>query len=192
MRTEALRDATVRRLSPCPETAPRLCAQGEVQPYTDGDGGQHLSYRPASPLGADGSPAVCPPALVPHPKPAAPKPVGKKRWASLQKPREGRFIETALPKGVGVTPTTRLHGWSWWTAIRRKLTLSRRPPRRMGERVIIVDIMHVLKSLESRQSPVRPRDPHAAQWVADQIEHLLQGQVSTIVNSLRRSSSLKS
>ena len=57
----------------------------------------------------------------------------------------------------------------------------------------IVDIIHVLEYLwKAAKVLFAPEDPHAAQWVADQIEHLLQGQVSAIVNSLRRSSSLKS
>jgi len=58
--------------------------------------------------------------------------------------------------------------------------------------VIIVDIIHVLEISGSCQSPVRPRGPSCRPVGRDQIEHLLQGQVSTIVNSLRRSSSLKS
>ena len=57
---------------------------------------------------------------------------------------------------------------------------------------IIVDIIHVLEYLwKAAKALFEPEDSNAAQWVGEQIEQLLQGQVNAMVRSLRRSAPLK-
>jgi hypothetical protein len=58
--------------------------------------------------------------------------------------------------------------------------------------VIILDIIHVLEYLwKAANALFDPNDANGAQWVADRIEPLLQGQRTSIVRCLRRVATLK-
>jgi len=194
MRTEALRDATRKKAEARAQKLPRGFARKEKsnrKRMATVASIYHIDRHPRSVQTV--ARQFAPLRLVPHPKPAAPKPVGKKLWASLKKPMK-TVIETGFAEGLRRDPD---HQAEWVVLVDGDPTqidyIETAAKAHGVSVVIIVDIIHVLEYLwKAAKVLFDPEDPHAAQWVADQIEHLLQGQVSTIVNSLRRSSSLKS
>ena len=126
--------------------------------------------------------------LVPHNRRAAPKPVGKKLWASLEKPMN-RVIATGFAEAQRRDPT---HRAEWVVLVDGDLTqiddIEQAADACGGSVVIIVDIMHVLEYLwKAAKAWLPPDDPKAMQWVGDKTLQLLQGQVKSIVRNLRRS-----
>ena len=194
MRTEALRDATRKKAEARAQKLPRGFARQEKSNRQRMATVASISPIDRHPRSVQTVARQCAPLrLVPHPKPAAPKPVGKKLWASLKKPMK-TVIETGFAEGLRRDPD---HQAEWVVLVDGDPTqidyIETAAKAHGVSVVIIVDIIHVLEYLwKAAKVLFAPEDPHAAQWVADQIEHLLQGQVSTIMNSLRRSSSLKS
>lgn len=130
--------------------------------------------------------------LVPTQRPAAPKPVGKKLWASLEKPMK-TVIETAFAEGLRRDPARQAE----WVALvdgdPTQIASIEQAAKTHGVNVvIIVDIIHVLEYLwKAARVRVGPDDPQAAPWVAEQIERLLHGQGGIIVRSLRRWATLQ-
>jgi len=73
-----------------------------------------------------------------------------------------------LPKGFGVTPTSRLNGGLGGRRLRRQIDYIETAAKAHGVSVvIIVDIIHVWNISGKPPSLFAPEDPHAAQWVAD-------------------------
>ena len=130
--------------------------------------------------------------LVPRKRPAAPKPVGKKLWASLEKSMN-TVIATGFAEGQRRDPT---HQAAWGVLVDGDLTQIadiEQAARALGVRVvIIVDIMHVLEYLWKAAKAWLPSDdPKVAQWVGDNTLQLLQGEVKAIVRNLRRGATAK-
>ena len=130
--------------------------------------------------------------LVPINRKAAPKPVGKKLWASLAKPMK-TVIEMGFAEGLRRDPE---HQAEWVVLVDgdpTQIDYIEKAAKAHGVRVVIIlDIIHALEYLwKAAKVLFEPEDPNAAQWVADKIEQLLHGQVSSIVRSLRRSATLK-
>ncbi len=131
--------------------------------------------------------AFAPLRLVPRQRPVAPKPVGKKLWASLEKSLK-TVIETGFAEGQRRDPT---HQAEWVVLVDGDLTQLadiEQAARAVGvSAVIILDIMHVLEYLWKAAKAWRPSDdPKVAQWVGDKTLQLLQGEVKAIVRNLRR------
>jgi hypothetical protein len=130
--------------------------------------------------------------LVPQPHKVAPKPVGKKLWASLEKSMH-TVIATSFAEAKRRDPEQRAE---WVVLVDGDLTQIdeiEQAAKTVGvEVVIIVDIMHVLEYLwKAAKAWLSPDDPHMAQWVCDQISQLLQGEVKSIVRNLRRGATAK-
>ena len=125
--------------------------------------------------------------LVPTERQAAPKPVGKKLWASLEKSMK-TVIETTFAEALRRDPDQQAE----WVALvdgdPTQIDSIEKAAKAHGvEVVIILDIIHVLEYLwKAAKVRFAPDDPQAAPWVAEQIERLLHGQVRTIVRGLRR------
>ncbi len=130
--------------------------------------------------------------LVPSKGNPAPKPVGKKLWASLEKPMK-TVIETGFAEGLRRDPE---HQAEWVVLVdgdHTQIDYIEKAANASGVTVvIIVDIIHVLEYLwKAAKALFDPEDSNAAQWVGEKIEQLLQGQVNSIVRSLRRSAPLQ-
>src|SRR2546426_1730387 len=194
MRKEALREATRKKAEARAQQMPRGFARQEKsnrKRMATVASIYHIDrhHRSAQTVARQFAPLR----LVPTERQAAPKPVGKKLWASLQKPMK-MVIETAFAEGLRRDPQQQAEWVVLVDGDPTQIDYIEKAAKAHGVSVVIIlDIIHVLEYLwKAAKVLFDPEDPHAAQWVADQIEHLLQGQVSTIVNSLRRSSSLKS
>jgi hypothetical protein len=126
--------------------------------------------------------------LVPTERQAAPKPVGKKLWASLQKPMK-MVIETACAEGLRRDPQQQAEWVVLVDGDPTQLAYIKKAAKAHGVRVVIIlDIIHALEYLwKAAKVRFAPDDPQAAPWVAEQIEGLLHGQVTAIVRSLRGS-----
>jgi hypothetical protein len=130
--------------------------------------------------------------LVPQHCRVAPKPVGKKLWASLAQSMH-TVIATGFAEGQRRDPT---HQAEWVVLVDGDLTQLdeiEQAARTCGVSVvIIVDIMHVLEYLwKAAKAWLPPDDPKGAQWVGDKTLHLLQGEVKSIVRNLRRGATAK-
>jgi hypothetical protein len=130
--------------------------------------------------------------LVPNRRNPAPKPVGKKRWASLEKPMKA-VIEATFAEGRRRDPDQRA---AWVVLVDgdpTQIDYSKKTANAYGVSVVmILDIIHVLEYLwKAAKAQFDPEAPQAAQWVADKIEQLLHGQVHSIVRNLRRGATLK-
>jgi hypothetical protein len=130
--------------------------------------------------------------LVPQNRRAAPKPVGKKLWASLEKSMN-TVIATGFAEGQRRDPT---HRAEWVVLVDGDLTqiddIEQAADAFGVSVVIILDIMHVLEYLwQAAKAWLPPDDPKATQWVGDKTLQLLQGQVKSIVRNLRRGATAK-
>ena len=130
--------------------------------------------------------------LVPNQLPPAPKPVGKKLWASLEKPMKA-VIEATFAEGLRRDPE---HRTAWVALVDGDPTqidyIAKTAKADGVSVVIILDIIHVLEYLwKAAKAQFDPEDPSAAQWVADKMRQLLHGQVKSIVRSLRRGATVK-
>jgi hypothetical protein len=130
--------------------------------------------------------------LVPSNRQAAPKPVGKKLWASLEKSMK-TVIEAGFAEGCRRDPE---HQAEWVVVVDgdpTQIDYIEQAAKAAGVTVVlIVDIIHVLEYLwKAAKAWLHPDDPKQAQWVGDKIEQLLQGQVKSIVRNLRRGATAK-
>ena len=130
--------------------------------------------------------------LVPSPRQPAPKPVGKKRWASLEKPMK-TVIEATLAAGHQRDPEHRAEWVVFVDGDHTQIDSVEKAATASGVTVVrIVDILHVLAYLwKAAKALFDPEDPKATQWVGDTIEQLLQGPASAIVRSLRLNETLQ-
>ena len=129
---------------------------------------------------------------VPSHRQPAPKPVGKKRWASLEKPMQ-TVIEVTFAEGHQRDPAQRAE---WVVLVDGDHTqidyVEKAAYASRVTVVVIVDILHVLEYLwKAAKALFDPEDPKAAQWVGDKIEQLLQGQARSIVSSVRLNETLQ-
>jgi len=130
--------------------------------------------------------------LVPHHRRTAPKPVGKKLWASLEKSMH-TVIATGFAEGQRRDP---MHQAEWVVLVDGDLTqiddIEQAARALGGSVVIIVDIIHVLEYLwKAAKAWLPPDAPQVAQWVSDKTLQLLQGEVKSVVRNFRRGATAK-
>jgi hypothetical protein len=130
--------------------------------------------------------------LVPRSRQVAPKPVGKKLWASLEKPMH-TVIETGFAEAKRRDPALQAE---WVVLVDGDLTQLddiKQAACSLGvEVVIILDIIHVLEYLWKAGKAWLPSDdPTIAQWVCDKISQVLQGKAKSVVRHLRRGATAK-
>jgi hypothetical protein len=188
MRPEALREATRKKAEARAQHAPRGFARKEKSNRRRMAAVASLYHidrhrRSAQTVARQFAPLR----LVPTERQAAPKPVGKKLWASLEKSMK-TVIETTFAEALRRDPDQQAE---WVVLVDGDLTqidsIEKAAKAHGVEVVIILDIIHALEYLwKAAKVRFAPDDPQAAPWVAEQIERLLHGQVSTIVRGLRR------
>ena len=188
MRTEALREETRKRAEAGAPKAPRGFARQDKsnrKRMATVAGIYHIDRHIRSPHTV--AQQFAPLRLVPRQRPAVPKPVGKKLWASLDKSMH-TVIETGFAEGQRRDPS---HQAEWVVLVDGALTQLddiEQAAHAFGVRVvIIVDIIHVLEYLwKAAKAWLPPDDPNVAQWVSDKTLRLLQGEVKSVVRHLRR------
>ena len=193
MRPEALREATRKQAEARAQRPPRGFARKEKsnrKRMATVAGIYHIDRHLRSPQTV--ARQFAPLRLVPSKGNPAPKPVGKKLWASLEKPMK-TVIETGFAEGLRRDPK---HQAEWVVLVdgdHTQIDGIEKAANASGVTVvIIVDIIHVLEYLwKAAKALFDPEDSNAAQWVGEKIEQLLQGQVNSIVRSLRRSAPLQ-
>jgi hypothetical protein len=193
MRHEALREATRKRAEARAPTPPRGFARQDKshrKRMATVAGIYHIERHVRTPQTV--AQQFAPLRLVPRKRSAAPKPVGKKLWASLKESMQ-TVIETGFAEGQRRDPT---HRAEWVVLVDGDLTQIddiERTAHSLGVSiVIIVDIMHVLEYLWKAAKAWLPSDdPKVAQWVGDKTLQLLQGEVKSIVHNLRRGATAK-
>jgi len=188
MRPEALREATRKKAEARAQHAPRGFARKEKSNRRRMAAVASLYHidrhrRSAQTVARQFAPLR----LVPTERQAAPKPVGKKLWASLEKSMK-TVIETTFAEALRRDPDQQAE---WVVLVDGDLTqidsIEKAAKAHGVEVVIILDIIHALEYLwKAAKVRFAPDDLQAAPWVAEQIERLLHGQVSTIVRGLRR------
>ncbi len=146
MRQEALRKETRKRAEANGPTAPRgfhRQDQSNRKRMATVAGIYHIDRHVRSPQTV--AQQFAPLRLVPHNHRVAPKPVGKKLWASLEKSMQ-TVIETGFAEGQRRAP---MHQAEWVVLVDGDLTQIadiEQAARAFGVRVvIIVDIIHVLE-----------------------------------------------
>lgn len=193
MRQEALRPETRKRAEANGPQAPRgfhRQDQSNRKRMATVAGIYHIDRHVRSPPTV--AQQFAPLRLVPRHRPAAPKPVGKKLWASLEKSMK-TVIATGLAEGQRRDP---MHQADWVVLVDGDLTQIadiEQAARALGVSVvIIVDIMHVLEYLwKAAKAWLPPDDPQVAQWVGNKTLQLLQGEGKSIVRNLRRGATAK-
>lgn len=188
MRKEGLREPTRKRA----ETRPPKVPRGFQRPDKSNRkrmatvaGIYHIDRHVRTPQTV--AQQVAPLHLVPHPRRVAPKPVGKKLWASLEKSMK-KVIETGFAEAKRRDPTQQAE---WVVLVDGDLTqlheIEQAAYRYGVEVVIILDLMHVLEYVwKAGKAWLSPDDPHLAQWVSDKTLRLLRGEVKSVVRNLRR------
>jgi hypothetical protein len=193
MRPEALREATRKKAEGSAQRPPRGFARQEKshrKRMATVAGIYHVDRHMRSPQTV--ARQFAPLRLVPSKGNPTPKPVGKKLWASLEKPMK-TVIEMGFAEGLRRDPE---HQAEWVVLVdgdHTQIDYIEKAANASGVTVdIIVDIVHVLEYLwKAAKALFDPEDPKAAQWVGDTIEQLLQGQASSIVRSLRLNETLQ-
>jgi hypothetical protein len=193
MRQEALREATRKKAEGSAQRPPRGFARQEKsnrKRMATVAGIYHVDRHMRSPQTV--ARQFAPLRLVPSQGNPAPKPVGKKLWASLEKSMK-TVIETGFAEGLRRDPE---HQAEWVVLVdgnHTQIDYIEKAANASGVTVvIIVDIIHVLEYLWTAAKALFDlEDSNATQWVAEKIEQLLQGQVNSIVRSLRRRAPLK-
>jgi hypothetical protein len=188
MRKEALREATRKRAEASAPQPPRGFARQDTsnrKRMATVAGIYHMDRQVRSPQTV--AQQFAPLRLVPRQHQAAPKPVGKKLWASLEKSMH-TVIDTGCAEGQRRDPT---HQAEWVVVVDGALTQLddiEQAARSFGVHVvIIVDIMHVLEYLwKAAKAWLPPDAPNVAQWVSEKTLRLLQGEVKSVVRNLRR------
>jgi hypothetical protein len=193
MRQEALRPETRKRAAANGPQAPRgfhRQDQSNRKRMATVAGIYHIDRHVRSPQTV--AQQFAPLRLVPRHRPAAPKPVGKQLWASLEKSMK-TVIATGFAEGQRRDP---MHQADWVVLVDGDLTQIadiEQAARALGVSVvIIVDIMHVLEYLwKAAKAWLPPDDPQVAQWVGNKTLQLLQGEGKSIVRNLRRGATAK-
>jgi hypothetical protein len=123
---------------------------------------------------------------------AAPKPVAKRLWASLEPPMK-TVIEAGFEEGVRRDPKHPAEGVALVDGDATQIDYIQQAATKDEVTVVIIlDIIHVLEYLWKAANAVfDPDDANGAQWVADRIEQLLQGQRTSMVRCLRRTATVK-
>jgi len=193
MRQEALREATRKKAEARVQSAPRGFAPKEKSHYkrmATVAGIYHIDRHIRSPHTV--ARQCAPLRLVPSNPPPAPKPVGKKLWASLEKPMKA-VSDATFAEGRRRDPDQRAAWVAGVDGDPTQIDYSKKTANAYGVRVImILDSIHVLEYLwKAATAQCDPADPKAAQWVVDKIEQLLHGQVRSMVRSLRRGATVK-
>jgi hypothetical protein len=188
MRQEALRDETRQKAETRAPQAPRGLAHQEKSHRTrmaTVAGLSHIDRHRRSPQTV--AQQFAPLRLLPNKRKAAPKPVGKKRWASLAKPMK-TVIETVCAEGCRRDPE---HQADWVVLVDGDPTpinyIAQAATACEVTVVVMVDIIHVLEYLwKAAKAWCGPDEATQAQWVAEKTRQLLHGQVKSMVRSLRR------
>ncbi len=193
MRKEALREATRKKAEAHAQRPPRGFARKEKshrKRMAAVAGISHIDrpIRSAQTVARQFAPLR----LIPTNREAAPKPVGKKLWASLEKSMK-TVIATGFAEGLRRDPE---HQAEWVVLVDgdpTQIDSIKKAAKAHGVNVVIIlDSIHALEYLwKAAKALCEPEDPTTAQWVADKIEQLWHGQVSSIVRSVRRSATLK-
>jgi hypothetical protein len=188
MRPEALREATRKKAEARAQHAPRGFARKEKSNRRRMAAVASLyhidrHHRSAQTVARQFAPLR----LVPTERQAAPKPVGKKLWASLEKSMK-TVIETTFAEALRRDPEQQAEWVVLVDGDPTQIDSIEKTAKAHGVKVVIIlDIIHVLEYLwKAAKVRFAPDDPHATPWVAEQIERLLHGQVNTIVRGLRR------
>lgn len=193
MRQEALREATRKKAAACAQKLPRGFARKEQahrKRMATVAGIYHIDRHIRCPQTV--ARQFAPLRLVPSHRQPAPKPVGKKLWASLEKPMK-TVIEATFAEGHQRDPE---HQAEWVVLVdgdHTQIDYVEKVAKASGVSVVIIlDIIHVLEYLwKAAKALFDPEAPQAAQWVGAKIEQLLQGQANAIVHSLRLNETLK-
>jgi hypothetical protein len=188
MRKEALREATRKKVEARAQQAPRgfaRQAKSNRKRMATVAGIYHIDRHIRSPHTV--AHHFAPLRLVPSNPPLAPKPVGKKLWASLQKPMK-TVIETTFAEGLRRDPEQQAEWVVLVDGDSTQIDYIKKAAQAHGVSVVmILDILHALEYLwKAAKVRFALDDPQAAPWVAEQIERLLHGQVRPLVRSLRR------
>lgn len=193
MRKEALRDATRKKAEARAQQAPRGFARKEKsnrKRMATVASIYHIERhrRSAQTVARQFAPLR----LLPTERQAAPKPVGKKLWASLEKSMK-TVIETTFAEGQRRDPEQRAEWVVLVDGDPTQIDYIEKAAKAHGVSVVLIlDIIHALEYLwKAAKVRFAPDDTQAASWVAEQIERLLHGQVSTIVRGLRRWATLQ-
>ena len=193
MRKEALLEATRKRAEARTHQAPRGFARQDKsnrKRMATVAGIYHIKRHVRSPQSV--AQQFAPLRLVPHERQVVPKPVGKKLWASLEKPMQ-TVIETGFAEGKRRDPELQAE---WVVLVDGDLTQLddiEQAARSLGvEVVIILDIIHVLEYLwKAAKAWLSADDPKMAQWVCDKISQVFQGKAKSVVRNLRRGATAK-
>ena len=193
MRPEGLREGTRKKAEASPPQSPRNGShQAKVnrKRMATVAGIYHLDRQIRCPRTV--ARQFAPLRLVPPNQTAAPKPVAKRLWASLEKPMKA-VIEASFEEGGRRDPT---HQAEWVALVdgdATQLDYIKRAATKSGVAVVIIlDIIHVLEYLwKATNTLFDPEDTTGAWWVVDRIEQLLQGQRSSLVRCLRRAATVK-
>jgi hypothetical protein len=193
MRTEALREATRKKAEARAQQAPRGFARKEKsnrKRMAAVASIYHIELRRRSAQMV--ARQFAPLRLVPTERQAAPKPAGKKLWASLEKSMK-TVIETTFAEGLRRDPEQQAEWVVLVDGDPTQIDSIEKAAKVGGVKVVIIlDIIHALEYLwKAAKVRFAPDDPQAAPWVAEQIERLLHGQVRTIVRGLRRWATLQ-
>jgi len=187
MRREALRAATRKKAEACAQPVPHDCARKDKsnrKRMATVAGIYHIDRhrRSAQTVARQFAPLR----LVPTDRKAAPKPVGKKLWASLEKPMKA-VIETGFAEGLRRDPEQQAEWVVLVDGDPTQIDYIEKAAKAHGVSVVIIlDVIHALEYLwKAAKVRFAPDDPQAAPWVAEQIEGLLHGQVRSIVSTLR-------
>jgi hypothetical protein len=129
--------------------------------------------------------------LVPHHSTAAPKPVAKRLWTSLEKPMKA-VIEAGFEEGVRRDPHYQAEWVAWVDGDTTQIDSIKQAAKKYGATVVIIlDIIHLEYLWKAANALFDPEDTHSTPWVADRIEQFLQGQRTSMVRCLRRTATVK-
>jgi len=193
MRQEGLREQTRKRAEASAPKAPRGLSREEKsnrKRMATVAGIYHIDRHVRS--AQEVAQQFAPLRLVPRQRRVTPRPVGKRLWASLEKSMQ-TVIATGFAEGQRRDPEQRAEWIVLVDGDRTQIDDLEQAARAFGVRVvIIVDIMHVLAYLwKAAKAWLPPNDPQVAQWVGDKTLQLLQGEVKSLVRTLRRGATAK-
>jgi hypothetical protein len=184
-RPEALREATRKKAEASAQRPPRGFARQEKsnrKRMATVAGISHVDRHRRSPQTV--ARQFAPLRLVPSTGNPAPKPVGKQRWASLEKPMK-TVMETGCAAGLRRDPEHQAEWVVWVDGEHTQSACIEKAANASGVTVaIMVASMHVLAYLwKAANALCEPEDANAAQGVGEKIEQRLQGQGHSIVRS---------
>lgn len=194
MRPEGLREGTRKKAEASPPRSPRGFshhAQANRKRMATVAGIYHIDRQFRCPHRV--AQQFAPLRLVPRHPTAAPKPVAKRLWASLEQAMKA-VIEAGFEEAVRRDPA---HQAEWIALVdgdTTQIDYIQQAAKKYGATVIIIlDIIHVLEYLwKAANALFDPDDAKGAPWwVADRIEQLLQGQRTSMVRCLRRAATVK-